>query len=188
VTRRPDPAAVVARALAAPPRLAATRLVCIDGPAGSGKTTLATDVVDAATAVGLTSAVLHLDDFYEGWSGLDTGVESRLLPQVLEPLFDGQSACWQRYNWAEGRFDAWIDLPVVELLVIEGCGSGALAYAPYRTLLVWVEAARETRIERGRTRDGEEVLPHWLAWMESEDRHFAANATREHADLRYETD
>jgi hypothetical protein len=188
MTGRPDPAAVVSMTLMRPPRLSTSRLICIDGPAGSGKTTLADAVEAASTERGISAAVLHLDDLYEGWAGLDTGVESRLLPQVIEPLAGGQPGRWQRYDWSAGRFGAWVDQPLVDLLIIEGCGSGALDYAAYRTLLVWVEAERGTRLERGRARDGDQVLPHWLAWMESEQRHFALNATKEHADLRYQTD
>ena len=85
------------------------------------------------------------------------------------------------------HFDGWIDLPAVDVLVLEGCGSGAQAYDRYRTALIWVQAARETRIARGIERDGEQVLPNWLAWMEREDAHFRLNTTRERADVLLET-
>jgi hypothetical protein len=71
--------------------------------------------------------------------------------------------------------------------VLEGCGSGARDYAAFTTLLVWVEADQEERIRRGVARDGEQVLPKWLAWMESEERHFAAHGTRDRADVRVST-
>ena len=49
---------VVDRVLAAPPTLGPGRLVCIDGPAGSGKTTLAGAVAAAAPE----AYVVHCDE------------------------------------------------------------------------------------------------------------------------------
>ena len=65
---------VVALALARPPTLGDGRLVCVDGPAGSGKTTLA-----AGIAARTGAPVLHMDDLYPGWSGL------RAWTWIIEP-------------------------------------------------------------------------------------------------------
>jgi uridine kinase len=183
----PDLDAIVATALNRPARLGDTRLLCIDGPAGSGKTTASEAVVGLLADAGRSHGLVHMDDLYEGWEGLDLGVEPRLLAQLIIPMSGGAAGRWQRYDWYAGSFGEWIDQAVVDVLVVEGCGSGAAAYAPYRSLLVWIEADRETRIARGITRDGEQVLPRWLAWMDSEARHFAVNQTRQHADLVYST-
>ncbi|MBA2558326.1 MAG: AAA family ATPase [Propionibacteriales bacterium] len=163
--------------------LGTTRLVAIDGPAGSGKTTLAEGLNRELTGLGFDVAVLHLDDLYAGWTGLDDALGDRVLAQVLQPLSRGEPARWQRYDWHRGCFGSWKLLAPPAVLVLEGCGSGALTYAPYTTLLVWLEATRDTRIARGVERDGAQVLDHWLAWMELEDAHFAANDTRNRADL-----
>lgn len=172
-----------------PPALGAAWLVSIDGPAGSGKTTLASEISDRLERSGSPSAVLHMDDFYEGWSGLDaTGeLERRVLDQTLCPLAAHRVSRWQRYDWKAERFAEWRELPPPEVLILEGCGSGALAYASYITVLVWVEATRGTRLARGVQRDGADVVPRWLRWIESETRHFAANDTRSRADLRFST-
>lgn len=184
----PDPLVVVERAAVRPAALGRGRLICIDGPAGSGKTTLAAAVVETLAARGSTVAALHMDDFYEGWSGLQADLEPRLLGQVLEPLARGDAGRWQRYDWHAGTFAEWHDLPSTDFLVIEGCGSGAAAYARYRTLLVFVQASRGTRLRRGIERDGAAVEPHWLAWMEREQAHFELNGTRDHADLVFSTE
>ena len=77
--------AILGLALSRPPGLGATRLVCVDGPAGSGKTTLAAALVRATRRHGLSVALVHMDDVYEGWSGLaDAG--RRVREQVVEPL------------------------------------------------------------------------------------------------------
>ena len=124
-----------------------------------------------------------MDDVYDGWSGLRPDLEPRLLSQVFEPLASGRPAWWQRYDWYAQRFAESAELDRIAVLVVEGCGSGALAYAPYRTLLVWVEADLEIRLRRGVERDGPAVLPRWLEWMDLETAHFALNATRDAADV-----
>ncbi len=178
---------VVSLAQQAEPHLGSTRLVAIDGPAGSGKTTLASQLDGCLKRCGLTVATLHLDDLYEGWTGLARDLETRLLEQVLRPLATGQVARWQRYDWNAGTFAEWTDLPPPDVLVLEGCGSGALAFASYTSLLVWVEAKEKERVERGVRRDGPGVLPQWLAWMEQEAAHFATNRTRERAQVHLST-
>jgi uridine kinase len=181
-------AELVARELLAmPPRLGATRLAAVDGPAGSGKTTLAAALHEELNRRGLGVVTMHMDDLYEGWSGLQPAVEERVIAQVLRPLAEGHPARWQQYDWEAGRFDRWHDLDPPAVLILEGCGSGARTYAPCTSLLVWVEADRDLRIRRGVERDGEQVLPHWLAWMDLEDAYFAANDTRARADIRLGT-
>lgn len=169
--------------LAADARLGRARLLCVDGPAGSGKTTLAEAVSRELAARVATVEVVHLDDLYAGWTGLDADLEARILAQLLVPLSEGRPARWQRYDWHAGRFAEWHDLEVPDVLVVEGCGSGARSLDPYRSLLVWIEAPPDTRVSRGIARDGEQVRDQWMAWTELEQRHFAANDTRARADV-----
>jgi uridine kinase len=178
---------LVDRALSHKPTCGRTRVLAIDGPAGSGKTTLAGVVAEETVGRGLPTVVHHLDDVYDGWTGLDDALVVRVTDQVLGPLSRHEPARWQRYDWYAGEFDGWETFDPPLLLVLEGCGSGARDYAAYTTLLVWVEADREERIRRGVERDGEQVLPNWLAWMESEQRHFAEHGTRDRADVRLST-
>jgi uridine kinase len=164
-----------------PATLGGTRLLCVDGPAGSGKTTLAEAL---ARAAGPGSAlVLHMDDLYEGWSGLGPELVARVDAGIVAPLRHGQAGAYRRYDWHRQGFAERHAVPPVDLLVLEGVGSGGAAYHDAVTLLVWVEAPRELRIQRGVARDGETVLPFWTAWMEDEDRHFATERTRERADV-----
>lgn len=178
---RPVASDLVARALAGPRRLGPVRLVCVDGPAGSGKSTTAAALTAAA---GDTAAVVHLDDLYDGWTGLEGSLWPRLAAQVLEPLRRGRPGRFQRYDWATGRFADWVDVPVPGLLVLEGCGAARRAADEVATLRVWVEAPVDLRLERGLARDGVESRPQWERWMVDEAAHFARERTRERADVR----
>jgi hypothetical protein len=174
---------VLDRLRAGSPSLGTTRLLCVDGPAGSGKTTLAAALERRVRDQGAEVATVHMDDLYEGWSGLNASLESRVRTQILAPLAAGTPARWQRYDWYAGRLADWVDLPPPEVLVLEGCGSGAVGYARFIGVLVFLEAPRALRIVRGEQRDGVQVRDHWRAWMELEEAHFAANHTRERADV-----
>ena len=62
----------------AQPRCGDTKVVAIDGPSGAGKTYFTT-----ALAQRIPSAhVLHMDDLYPGWDGLERGVAD-LHDQIL---------------------------------------------------------------------------------------------------------
>jgi uridine kinase len=161
------------------PRMGAVRLVCIDGPAGSGKTTLAAALADA---LGPGAAVVHMDDLYEGWSGLG-GVWDRVEAQVLRPLWQSRDVLYQRYDWVAERFADWVDLPIPEVLILEGCGSAPRAVDLRAALIVFVEAPADVRLARGLARDGEAMRENWLAWMVEEAAELALEGTRERADV-----
>ena len=159
------------------PTLGDGRLVCVDGPAGSGKTTLAAGIAAALPG----SVVVHMDDLFEGWDGLPT-VDAQL-DSLLRPLATGEAGAYRRWDWHAG---AWAERVTVEpcgLLVVEGVGSGSLRAADVTTVLVWVEAPYDVRMHRGLERDGDAFAPHWETWAEDEAEHFARHRTRERADL-----
>jgi uridine kinase len=154
--------------------------VCVDGPAGSGKTTFAGRLADA---LGHTAALVHMDDLYAGWTL--TGAVARLSAGVLRPLADGCDGCYHRYEWAAGRFGAEpVPVPVTAVLVVEGCGSSPRSLDPWTTLRIWVEAPAALRHTRGLTRDGAILEPQWHSWERAEAAEFAREGTRARADLR----
>lgn len=163
------------------PRLAGSRLVCLDGPAGSGKTTLAAAVADLATSAGLDTRVVHMDDLYDGWDGLPRVGEA--LAPLLTPLSHGGPGRYRRYDWHRAAPAGTVTVPPAPLLVLEGVGSGLAAWARHQTLLVWVEAPSALRLARGLERDGADLADRWRAWRTAEDLHHAADRTRQRADL-----
>ena len=166
------------RLRAAPARLGRVRLVTIDGPAGSGKTTLA-----ARLSVLLDDApVVHMDDLYEGWTGLSPDVWRRLRDGVLDPLAAGRDGGFRRYDWDAGRFAEVVPVPLSYAVVVEGVGAGAREVDGASSLRIWVEAPRDERLARGLERDGPALRDEWLRWADVEERHFAADGTRDRAD------
>ena len=163
-----------------PPTLGSTRLVCVDGRAGSGKTTLGQALLRAAAEVG-SARLLHMDDMYEGWSGLGRDLTARIADDLLGPLRHDNPGGYRRYDWHLARFAEWHTVEPVDTLVLEGVGSGASEYDDAITTLVWVEAPRELRMARGVDRDGQAVLPNWLAWMDEEEALFDREHTRQRA-------
>jgi uridine kinase len=160
-----------------PARLGRTRLVCVNGPAGSGKTTFAGALAAAAGA-----EVVHMDDLYAGWTL--TGARARLAAGVLRPLACGRPAAFRAYDWAAHRFaDDPTTVAVPGVLVVEGCGSCAPEFDAWTTLRVWVEAPRPLRLARGLARDGAALQQEWRHWQELEDALFARERTRERAEL-----
>lgn len=176
--------AVIALASSRPPRLGRVRLICVDGPAGSGKTTFAGDMTRAVRERGRRAQLVHMDDLYDGWTGLDGDLWPRLSAQVLEPLRRGWAGRFQRYDWVAEHLADWVDVPVPEVLVLEGCGSGRRAAQADASAIVWVEADSDLRLRRGLERDGAQARPQWERWMADEVRHFEREGTRGRADFR----
>ena len=76
-------------------------IVLVDGPSGSGKTTLATRL-----GILLRLPVIHMDDFYPGWSGLAAGSDI-IAASVLKTTDPG----YYRWDWANDRAGEWVPVP-----------------------------------------------------------------------------
>lgn len=163
-------------ALGRPATLGEGRLVCLDGPAGSGKTSLAEALVGLGPA-----SLVHLDDLYDGWAGLPRLADQ--LDALLLPLAAGEPGRYRRYDWANGRYAETVVVAPPRLLVLEGVGSGSRAHAHLTTVLAWVQAPEDLRLARGLERDGPSLEPQWRRWMRDEAAHFAREGTAARADL-----
>jgi uridine kinase len=195
VNDRPTPLSVVELAMGRSPTLGSGRLVCVDGPAGSGKTTWAAGIARGFGRLnhrpgldhrdGLnhreSARVVHMDDLYAGWSGL-AEVDAQLSGLLL-PLAEGRAGSFRRYDWPTGRFAEQVDVEPRPLLVLEGVGAGSLRFAALITVLVWVEAPHDLRMRRGIDRDGEAFAPHWEQWARDEAELFVRDRTRDRADV-----
>ena len=161
------------------------RIVGVDGRSGSGKSFLA-----AQLSTLLAAPIIEIDDFVswdcfaDWWPRFDQ--------QVLTPLLSGHDATFQARDWTAwygSSLGEWKTQPWSPTILLEGVTCtrsdtiGRIVYA------IWVEAPAETRLARGMARDtnfpGKEDL--WKQWMREEDAFFAADRTRERADIVVDT-
>lgn len=159
------------------------RLVAIDGPGGAGKSTFADRF---ATAADGNAFVIRTDDFASAEEPINWW--PRLLSEVIEPLADGGSACFQRYDWSTRQLAEWVSVPARPVVIIEGVSSSRSQWRRYLTFSIWIETEAEVRLERGLARDGEDMLTQWRAWMAAEDRHFHCDGARSKANLLVDGD
>lgn len=165
------------RVLAAPPRCGPVRVVAVDGGAASGKSTLARALATAVRARGATAEVVQTDFLLDGWAGQFT-FHDRLRTGVLAPLAVGRAGRFARYDWHAGRFDGVTDVPVTDVVVVEGV-SAVAACGDAAALTVWLELDRAERERRWCARDrAAEVQPEWVTWLDAEDAWFAAHPVR----------
>jgi uridine kinase len=163
--------------LRARPRCGATRVVAVDGHAGSGKTTLADRL---ARELG-GAPVVHTDDLASHEEPFDWA--GRLAGQVLAPLAAGRPAAHDVYDWNARAFTAVREVPPAPVVLVEGVGSGRAALRPCLALVLWLEVPPHEARVRGLRRDGPELEHFWTGWTRAEDEHFAADPTRPFADL-----
>ena len=180
----------------APPRCGSTRVVAIDGPAGAGKTTFANSLAvelggtpsagagafDPAAPLATDVRILHADDMYEGWAGLDA-LEDLLVGEILAPLAADRDASFRMWDWERDARGATVPVPAPEVLIIEGVGAASRAARGFASLVIWVDAPADVRTSRGIARDGEEERHHWEAWQPAEAEHHAREGTRAAADF-----
>ncbi|WP_083319099.1 hypothetical protein [Corynebacterium sp. HMSC04H06] len=141
--------------------------VLIDGPSGAGKTWLSARLAERDNC-----QVVHLDEFYPGWHGLDRGSE-----MVYEHVLRQMNPGYWRWDWEANAPGEWMSLDARDDLIVEGVGSvtpESLATARQRgsVVAVWVTGPREERKERALSRD-----PYYAEWFEvwedQEKEHFA---------------
>ncbi|MFC7583506.1 uridine kinase [Nonomuraea antimicrobica] len=88
------------------PSCGPVRLVAVDGPAGSGKTTFARGL-----AAELGCQVIHSDDFPVPWEEGPGGWFHALESQVLRPLQQGLAGGFRRYDWVRGAYAERVAVP-----------------------------------------------------------------------------
>lgn len=146
-------------------------VVLIDGRSGSGKSSLAHDLVVRWPLHGRVQLVA-LDSMYPGWDGLFEGAEAaRNL--ILTPHARGLVGVWQRWDWDDSSYAEAHAVDPSLPLIVEGSGLLNAASARLGDIRVWLESPESARRHRALGRDGESFRPHWTRWAEQEERHLS---------------
>lgn len=175
------PLAAVAAHMRTRPAVGEVRLVGVDGPAGTGKSTLA----NRLAALLDDAPVAHTDDFC-GWTNL-AGWWPEFIAEVITPLLAGHDARYRARDWIGDEFGMsrkdWKTTPAAPFVLIEGVTATRREFASALSYAIWVWAPAELRLQRGLDRDGESRRPQWDAWMAAERAFFGADRAVDRADL-----
>lgn len=168
-----------------PARLRCSRVVCVDGRAGAGKTTLAAELADVLAPVGPVTTV-HMDDLYEGWSGLPT-VADQVIDQLLDPWIAGEPGRLAAWDWHRSSRHDPVPLELTPVVLLEGVGSWSRRIGDAVSTLVWVECDEPTRRRRAVLRDAGVLDLRWDTWAADERLVHEREQTRTRADVVVDT-
>lgn len=156
------------------------RVIAIDGPAGSGKTSLANTL-----AANLNDCqIIHLDDLYNGWNqDLVSELATRIRQQILQPLQQSQLAQYSKYDWHQGAFTQIVTVPKCSYLILEGVGAANPKLGEYFALTVWVQAPSELLLERLIQRDGLAYREQLINWQQHEAKYFDLMSVKSACDV-----
>ena len=150
-------------------RCGSTWIITIDGRAGSGKTTLASDLKLHLSAR-YQVEILHLDEVYNGWNDALGEHLTITLARVLESIKKKRPVVLQIYNWQLDIFDSEKRINSSEVLIIEGVGSGQRMVRDCAALTIWMEIPAEIGLTRVLERDGDSISAEMLDWQAAEDQ------------------
>ena len=160
-----------------------SRIIAIDGPAGSGKTTLAARIT-SQWEEGVVCTV-HMDDLYEGWDlALSERLTRTLVYSIATPVSTGKNFSYRKYDWFKKGFAELIESPLPSLLILEGVGSGQKDVRKFLDQLIWIDIDHETGLQRVLRRDGDYLETEMRVWQKREREHFEHDNTRDCATFR----
>jgi len=157
-------------------------IIAIDGPAGAGKTTLAHEIF-LALSKSMSIQVIHMDDLYAGWEKALTEDLTKILRYLVDQHLQKTPAKIQRYNWGASSFGESEVLPVADLLILEGVGSGDKEIQDNFAALIWMDIDPADGLKRVINRDGEQVAEQMQKWLTTQEKYFLQHSTREKADF-----
>ena len=174
---------ILERLRTGPRKSALSRAISIDGPAGSGKTTLANRISE--NYEGGQVLTIHMDDLYNGWEDALTAQLTRtLVNQILSPAAQGKPLGFRKYDWLSKSFGDLISHPFPKLLILEGVGSGQKATRAFTDELIWIDIDSEVGLQRVLRRDGDYLETEMRIWQIREQEHFKSENTRDCATIR----
>ena len=157
-------------------------VIAIDGPAGAGKTTLATNLA-LALAPELRVQIIHMDDLYDGW---DNALGSRLsetLAHIVSSHKSGRKISFSKYDWAKSEFKVAEEIPDADLIILEGVGSGQGVIRDELAALLWIDIDHSFGLERVIARDGDSIKAQMQMWLTQQQQHFSREGTQNAADF-----
>ena len=156
------------------------KIIVIDGPAGSGKTTLAKSLSGLLE----NCPIIHMDEIYEGWeNALSPKTSQDLVEWIINPLLENNSIEYIKYDWNLGQRIEKVVINNSKIIIIEGVGSSSFEISKHASLKLWIEVNKETGINRVLTRDGLQIQEQMKTWQSQESKFFIENNSKENSDI-----
>ena len=157
-------------------------IIAIDGPAGSGKTTIAHDIF-LAMGPHVSTRVIHMDDLYPGWADALGNQLTETLTYIVASHKKAAPFSLSFYDWKAGEFLQAQKCEPTELLILEGVGAGQSAIRSDISALVWMDIDPVVGLSRVLQRDGVEIKDAMSAWLIQQEQHFRVEDTQNAADF-----
>lgn len=172
---------------AATDRISQSILVTIDGPAGSGKTTLASQLENQLRAEGRSVVTIHADDLYNGWQdALGESLTQLLANQLLPGIATGHAFQLPHFDWYLDKYSTSNIYPSSSIFIFEGVGSGQRVTRAATALTIWIGIPDDLGLRRALERDGESLRPQMENFQLAQREHFLKESTEAAADYRFQ--
>ena len=157
-------------------------IITIDGVAGAGKTTLAKFLAEEFKHRS-SLQVVHMDDLYEGWGDPLGAQFSTKLQHIARAHRGGYSFETTSYDWEKSRPGAALVISPVDVLILEGVGSGQRSIREFVERKIWIDLEPTVGLRRVLVRDGQGIEEEMVRFMEEQRTHFSEEGTREAAEF-----
>ena len=158
-------------------------LLAIDGPAGAGKTTLASQL-EAEYSAHSTVRVIHMDDLYNGWENALGQYLTDTLHMISSAHLAGVDCTIRLFNWYSMKFDREEIVSPTDYLIIEGVGAAQAIGREAGAITYWLDIDADTGLQRVLARDGAHLEKQMRQWQIDQAIHFATDQTRENCEFK----
>lgn len=165
-------------------------LVSIDGPCGSGKTTLSEKL-----SLDFGWQIIHMDDYYLPWKRRADDWQERVAgnmdllrieDELLLPLSENKSARYRAYDCRRDVFTKSSVIPAKGIIAVEGNYSQMPQLRRYFRQSVYVTLPRDLRLQRLKAREGSYYAVFEKVWEPLDQRYQKTLHIRAHADVIYQ--
>jgi len=161
-------------------------IIAIDGPAGAGKTTLASTIF-LALSPHISTTVIHMDELYPGWEGAIGDELTKSLTWITSCHKAKKPLLYSSFNWVANEFADPKSHPSTQLLILEGVASAQIAIDESLATSIWLDLDPLIGYQRVIDRDGEKISREMTQWLVMQEQHFAADRTKERCEFLLST-